>query len=47
VGASPARRFQELYTALERGLVDDQRNQQDVLDLRLYEVQKFLTEPPW
>ena len=45
-GASPTPvDFKELYTALEQGLVDGQENPAGtILDLRLYEVQKFLTE---
>src|SRR4029453_16298725 len=45
-GASPTPvDFKELYTALEQGLVDGQENPAGtILDLRLYEVQKYLTE---
>ena len=45
-GASPTPvDFKELYTALEQGLVDGQENPAGtILDMRLYEVQKYLTE---
>jgi tripartite ATP-independent transporter DctP family solute receptor len=45
-GASPTPvDFKELYTALEQGLVDGQENPAGtILDLRLYEVQKYMTE---
>jgi len=45
-GASPTPvDFKELYTALEQGLVDGQETPlSTVIDLRFYEVQKYLTE---
>ena len=45
-GASPTPvDFKELYTALEQGLVDGQENPAGtILDLRLYEVQKYMTD---
>jgi len=45
-GASPIPvDYKELYTALEQGLVDGQENPAGtILDMRLFEVQKFLTE---
>jgi C4-dicarboxylate-binding protein DctP len=45
-GASPTPvDYKELYTALEQGLVDGQENPAGtIVDLRLYEVQKYLTE---
>ena len=45
-GASPTPvDYKELYTALEQGVVDGQENPAGtILDMRLYEVQKYLTE---
>jgi len=45
-GASPTPvDFKELYTALQQGLVDGQENPPGtIVDVKLYEVQKFMTE---
>ncbi|HSF06961.1 MAG TPA: TRAP transporter substrate-binding protein [Methylomirabilota bacterium] len=45
-GASPTPvDFKELYTALQQGLVDGQENPAGtIVDVKLYEVQKFMTE---
>jgi C4-dicarboxylate-binding protein DctP len=45
-GASPTPvDFRELYTALQQGLVDGQENPPGtIVDTKLYEVQKFMTE---
>jgi C4-dicarboxylate-binding protein DctP len=45
-GASPTPvDFKELYTALQQGLVDGQENPAGtVVDIKLYEVQKYMTE---
>jgi len=45
-GASPTPvDFKELYTALQQGLVDGQENPPGtVVDVKLYEVQKYMTE---